>query len=112
MVKKYLGKKVLAKCSYCDDCGEKINIAEGYVLNEIYDSIELLEDNITLYLCDTKKTNDLSDLVNIRNNWLKNNAYDYHNFLTKEEIIDLLNQDWLVAVEGLGEIGIEDIEKL
>ncbi len=119
--KKYLGRKVLVKMPHiegCQDSEEKINIVRSFESfknddeNDIYESIELLEDSITLYYCDVRKPRNLSERASIRDYWLKENSYDYRNFLTKDEIIELLNKDYLVAVEGLKEIDIDDIEKL
>ena len=119
--KKYLGRKVLVKMPHVEDCQdfeEKINIVRSFESfknddeNDIYESIELLEDSITLYYCDVRKPRNLSETAIIRDSWLKENAYDYRKFLTKDEIIELLNKNYLVAVEGLKEISINDIEKL
>lgn len=118
--KKYLGRKVLVKLPHvegCQDFEEKINIVRSFesfkndVENEMYDTIELLEDNIILYYCDIKKTNNLANLCDIKNYWAKG-IFKYREFFTKEEIKKMLENDYLVAVEGLQEIDLEDLDKL
>lgn len=118
--KKYLGRKVFVKLPHvegCQDFEKKINIVRSFenfkndIENEMYSTIELLENNITLYYCDIRKTNNLANLCDIKNHWAKG-IFDYREFFTKEEIKKMLENDYLVAVEGLQEIDLEDLDKL
>lgn len=119
-VKKYIGRKILVKIDTGNpetDFEKKINIVRSLedfkndVENEMYTSIELLQDNLTLYKCESKHTSDLSELVNIRDRW-KAGIYKYDIFLTKEEIMDYLRKEYLVAVAGLQEVDVLDVENL
>lgn len=119
-VKKYIGRKILVKIDTGNpetDFEKKINIVRSLedfkndVENEMYTSIELLQDNLTLYKCELKHTSDLSELVNIRDRW-KAGIYKYDIFLTKEEIMDYLRKEYLVAVAGLQEVDVLDVENL
>jgi len=117
---KFKGCKVLVKI----DCGDEsvnyedsFNIATNFksfsddVNRPEYTSIDLLEDNLTLYKCDILKTNQPSIILEKRKRWAKKD-FDYRDFYTKDEIINLLKNDYLVAVQGLQEIELEDIDKL
>ena len=118
--KKYEGRKILVKIETGD---EKTNYEEirnivvsldsfkSNLDNEMYTSIELLEDNLTLYKCDVKQTSNLAKLYEIRK-WWNEGHFDYDKFLTKKEIIELLKNDALVAVNGLQEIFEKDLDKL
>lgn len=119
-IKKYNGRKILAKIDTGDvatSFEETFNIVRSLedfkndVENEMYTSVELLQDNLTLYKCELKHTSDLSELVNIRERWAKG-IYKYDKFLTKEEIIDYLKKDYLVAVAGLQEIDLQEAKNL
>lgn len=118
--KKYLGRKILVKIETGNertDYQKEFNIIRSLedfkndCENEMYTSIELLEDNIELYRCDIRKTNDLGALYEIRKYWAKG-SFDYREFLTKQEIIKKLENDYCVAVEGLQEIELEDAKEL
>lgn len=119
-VKKYNGRKILVKIDTGNsetDFEEKLNIVRSLedfkndVENEMYTSIELLQDNLTLYKCELKHTSDLAELVNIRDRW-KKGFYKYDKFLTKEEIVNYLKNNYLVAVAGLQEIDLKEAENL
>lgn len=77
---------------------------------DMYDNIELIKDNLILYHCTYYNPNNLQELTNIRNNISRKLTYD--TFLTKEEIIDLLNKNYIVCVEYLKEIDLNQAEKL
>ncbi|MCI8396809.1 MAG: hypothetical protein HFJ52_03950 [Clostridia bacterium] len=118
--KKYEGRKILVKVESGDkntDYSKKINIVRSLesfkndVENDMYTSVELIEDNLTLYQCDVKKTSDLAKIHEIRSCWAKG-KFNYDIFLTKNEIKELLENDALVAINGLQEIELEDLEKL
>lgn len=118
--KVFEGRKILVKIDTGDTTTsfeEEKNIVvslEDYkadLNNEMYTSIELLQDNLTLYKCDLRKSDNLNDICKIRDYW-KKGRFDYRYFLTKDEIIEKLNDNYLVAVEGLQEIDIEDVNKL
>lgn len=116
----YKGRKILVKIDTGDvktDFEEERNIVvslESFkddIDNEMYTSIELLQDNLILYKCDLRKSDNLGDICKTRDYW-KKGCFNYREFLTKNEIIEKLNNDYLVAIEGLQEIDIEDIDKL
>ena len=74
--------------------------------------VELLQDNVILYRCDVKNAcGSLSILANIREYWACN-KFDYSKLCTKEEIKEYLQKDYVVAVKGLKEIDLNDLEKL
>lgn len=119
--KEYLGRKILVEISIKE---ENINFKKSFNIirkfenfkndfnNEYYTNIELLKDNLILYLCDVKTASgNLATLCNIRKLWSKG-KYDYSIFLTKEEIRKMLDDDYLVAVQGLQEISESDLDKL
>lgn len=119
--KKFIGRKV--RRVYDLSGIEKKNIVEEFniiqsfedfkndIRNEDY-LVELLEDNITLYKCDIKISNgNLAKLVEIRKTWEKG-IFDYRDFYTKFEIKSMLENDYLVAVQGLQEINMDDLEKI
>lgn len=119
-VKKYNGRKILVRIDTGNsetNFEEKLNIVRSLedfkndVENEMYTSIELLQDNLILYKCELKHTSDLAELVNIRDRW-KRGIFKYNKFLTKEEIVDYLKKDYLVAVAGLQEIDLKEAENL
>lgn len=119
--KKYTGRKI--RRIYDMSSVEKKNIVEEFNIIESFESfkndlenedwkIELLEDNILLYKCDIKTSNgNLEKLIEIRKYWEKG-IFEYRDFYTKSEIERLLKDDYLVAVQGLQEIDVEDLEKL
>ena len=118
--KLYNGRKILVKIDTGDEqtsFEEKRNIVcslesfKNDINNEMYTSIKLLEDNLNLYKCEIKKYSELAKLCDIRDWWKKGN-FNYNKFLTKNEIIDLLKNGYLVAVEGLQEIDLENVDKL
>lgn len=75
-------------------------------------NIELYKDNITLYKVDLRYANGkLANLVNIKELWHKG-KFDYREFYTKKQIKLLLENDYLIAVCGLQEIGLDDLDKL
>lgn len=118
--KKYIGRKILL------EIGEKGSIAyfreeRNFVcsvedlkndveLKEMYSNIEVLEDNIELYKCSKYNPQNLSQLKNIREHIAK--RCKYNDYFTKAEIIDLLKNDYIVCIEGLQEIDLNDIENL
>lgn len=74
--------------------------------------VEIIEDNIILYRCDIKNSyGALNKLGNIREHWARND-FDYSKLCTKEEIKEYLQKDYLIAVEGLKEINLNDLEKI
>jgi len=74
--------------------------------------VEIIEDNIILYRCDIKNScGDLSKLRNIRERWARND-FDYSKLCTKEEIKEYLQKGYLIAVAGLKEIDLNDLEKI
>lgn len=118
--KVYKGRKILVKIDAGDaniNFKEERNIITSLesfkndINNEMYTSIELLQDNLTLYKCDLRKSDKLENICKIRDCW-KKGQFAYRDFLTKNEIIEKLNNDYLVAVEGLQEIDIKDVDKL
>lgn len=118
--KVYRGRKILVKIDAGDaniNFKEERNIITSLesfkndINNEMYTSIELLQDNLTLYKCDLRKSDKLENICKIRDYW-KKGQFAYRDFLTKNEIIEKLNNDYLVAVEGLQEIDIKDVDKL
>lgn len=118
--KVYRGRKILVKIDAGDaniNFKEERNIITSLesfkndINNEMYTSIELLQDNLTLYKCDLRKSDNLENICKIRDHW-KKGQFAYRDFLTKNEIIEKLNNDYLVAVEGLQEIDIKDVEQL
>ena len=119
--KKYIGRKIRRvydmSCVESKDIVEEFNIIESFesfkndLRNEDW-KVELLEDNILLYKCDIKTSNgNLSKLVEIRKYWEKG-IFEYRDFYTKSEIKTMLEDNCLVAVQGLQEIDLEDLEKL
>lgn len=120
-VKKYLGRKIRRTfISYdkneMEDIVEEFNtlktiqMIKDYDLNDDY-KYELIADNLVLYYCDIRKTNNIVSLCDIRNHWAKG-IFKYREFFTKEEIKKMLENDYCVAVEGLQEIDLEDLDKL
>lgn len=118
--KKFEGRKILVKIQSGDkntDYSKELNITRSLesfksdVENDMYSSVELIEDNLTLYQCEIKKTNDLAKLHEIRGRWAKG-KFNYDTFLTKNEIKKLLENDALIAVNGLQEIELEDLDRL
>lgn len=118
--KKFKGRKILVKIDTGDTLTsyrKEMNIVCSFedfkndFNNNMYTSIELLQDNLILYKCDIRKTNDLATLYNIRRTWEKG-IFIYDTYLTKNEIINLLKEDYLVAVQGLQEIELEDTYNL
>lgn len=120
-IKKYLGKKIrimqdmngynnniLIEKNIIEDFEKFIQYAKSFYGNDI--EIQLLEDNLTLYKCDIRKTDKLSDQCKIREIW-KKGIFDYCNFFTKKEIEKLLKENYFVAIEGLQEIELEDLNK-
>lgn len=119
-MKKYLGRKV--KTSIGEKSSdvyfeEKINIVRSFedfkndIENEDYTSIELLEDNITLYQCAIFKNDNLAKLYEIRKK-IECGKIDYNTFLTKSEIIDLLKASYVVCVEDIKEIDLDNVEDI
>lgn len=118
--KVFEGRKILVKIDTGDimtSFEEERNIVvslesfKNDLNNEMYTSIVLLQDNLTLYKCDLRKSDNLEDICKIRDYW-KKGRFNYREFLTKNEIIEKLNDNYLVAIEGLQEIDIEDANKL
>lgn len=118
-VKKYEGRKILTRVGNKNDLcytENKLNIIRSFedfkndIENYYYTSIELLEDNLTLYRCQILKANNLSKLVYIRDNIA--NKCNYDTFLTKDEIIDLLENDYIVCLENNKEISLEEAKTL
>lgn len=119
-VKKYIGRKILLATGDANSVyyiEEKRNILRDFedfkndVENGYYTKIELLEDNIELYKCQTFKTSNLSNLANIYDSIAKKNC-SYKELLTKKEIVDLLKDDYVVCLEGNKEITLEEAENL
>lgn len=117
--KKYLGRKLLLTIGQKDSevyFEEKINTLRSLedfkndVENSYYSSIKIIEDNIELYRCSKFKTNNLATLVELRKRIAT--KCEYNEFLTKEEIIELLKLDYVVCVEGLQEIDLDNINQL
>lgn len=74
--------------------------------------VEIIEDNIILYRCDIKDSRgDLAKLGNIREYWARN-KFDFSKLCTKEEIKEYLENGYFIAVEGLKEIDLNDLEKI
>lgn len=118
--KKFIGRKIRRTydmSGVTENRVEEFNIVENFesfknnLANEDW-KVELLEDNIVLYKCDVKASNgNLSKLIEIRKYWEKG-IFEYDNFYTKSEIKNMLENNELVAVQGLQEIDIDDLEKL
>jgi len=111
--KVYEGIKLMIK-QYEGDKGEKINtlcrtVEEFKNANDenLYgdEKIEKIDD-VLLYRVDTAKADSLSELYNIREKWDRRKQYRY--LMTLEEIEEYLENDYLVAVEGVGEISSID----
>ena len=118
--KKYLGRKVLLAIGDKEtECysEEKRNIIRSFedfksdIENSYYSSIELLEDNLELYKCRIFKSDNLAKLVEIKN-YISKKEFKYDMLLTKEEIIDLLKDNYVVCLEGFKEIDLEDVDNL
>lgn len=118
---KYIGRKIRKTYDmsviHKDSIVEELNIVTDFekykndIENEDY-KIELLQDNIILYKCDIKNSNgNLAILSNIREKWAKG-KFDYRNFYTKSEIKNFLDNDYLVAIEGLQEVNLENLDNL
>lgn len=74
--------------------------------------VKIIEDNINLYRCDVKNAHgDLARLGDIRKYWACN-KFNYSELCTKEEIKEYLQKGYLIAVEGLKEIDLNDLEKI
>lgn len=123
-MKKYLGRKVLFTIKSDEEIQyekemniitsiERLEIAKdkGYYAGIYFTDIELVKDNIELYKCDVRSSSNLEALVATNQAWNKG-IFNYREYLTKEEIINALKNGCCVAVEGLGEIELEDIQKL
>lgn len=119
--KKYTGIKVRRSCDFSsinmENYVEEFNTIDSFdnfknsLDNEDY-NVELLEKNLTLYKCTSVDCEgNLGTLCDIRNKWAKG-IFNYQYFYTKNEIVNLLNKGFLVAVEGLQEIDLADIDKL
>ncbi len=75
-------------------------------------TVEKYAENVTLYKTEAYSCKgNLSMLLHIKKKWAKG-YFEYNNFYTKEQIEILLNNDLLVAVQGLQEIDLKDLEKL
>lgn len=118
-IKRYNGRKVLVTTGDKTDefyKEEKINIVRSFedfkndVENSYYSSIELLEDNLELYRCEKFKTSDLAKLVDIRNQIAR--RCHYNTYLTKNEIINLLENDYIICIENVKEISLEEAKTL
>lgn len=109
------GNEIATKYTKIDTFGIIGNFDEYKENYEILHSdvtINKLQDNVTLYNVDIKNAiGDLANLCNIRNRWAKG-IFDYREYLTKQQIKELLEKDYLVAVQGLQEINLEDLDKL
>lgn len=107
--KVYEGIKIVIK-EYEGDKGEQVNTACKTVEEfkeaneeELYGD-EVIEkvDDVLLYRVATAKADSLSEMYNIRKKWDRRKKYRY--LMTLEEIEKHLGEDYLVAIEGLGEI--------
>ena len=116
---KYIGRKI--KCTmYLDSYDDDVVVVNTLMSledfkNDLYNylahynKIEILEDNIELYKCEVKY--GLSAIINTEKYFWSKGNYRYDTLLTKDEIIAELEKG-AVAVEGLGEITSNDIDKL
>lgn len=121
-VKKYLGRKIrivqdmnnynnniLKEENIIGDFEKFVEYAKSFYGNDV--EIKLLEDNLTLYKCDIRKTKELNEQYKIRDMWAKG-IFDYRDYFTKKEIEELLKEDYFIAIEGLQEIDLNDLDKL
>lgn len=118
-IKRYKGRKILTTIGNKKDefyTESTINIVRSFedfkndIENSYYTSIELLEDNLVLYRCQIFKTNDLAKLTDIREHIAK--KCNYNIFLTKDEIVNLLENDYVVCIESIKEISLEEAKTL
>lgn len=117
-VKKYVGRKILRRMEYENRVIEKTyNTIDTFenekksIYNE-YSELTLLEDKIELYKCMRVNVNgNLGRLYELRKR-IKEGRYRYEIYLTKEEIKELLDEDYVVVIEGMGEVDKEDLEKI
>ena len=120
--KKYLGRKVriiqnmdgynnniLAEINIIQDFEGFVDYAKTFYGDDV--EVKLIEDNLTLYKCDTRKTDKLNEQCNIRDRWAKG-IFDYRDYFTKKEIEHMLKDNYFVAVQGLQEIDLADLDKL
>ena len=114
--KKFIGSIVKVK-NFGDNSTDYIGITRNYndfknKTEYYYQSIEVFDSNVILYNCDIRNAGgQLSTLCSIRNMW-NNSEFSFRDFYTKEQIKILLENDYLVAAQGLGEMTIEDLKLL
>lgn len=79
---------------------------------DIFTTFEKVQENAILYRVDKKDAcGSLANLCMIRNRWAKN-KFDYRNLYSKKQIKLLLEKGYFIAVQGLKEINLEDLDLL
>lgn len=76
------------------------------------DEVALIAEQLPVFRCRVfDAQGSLPNLVAIRDT-IRSLRMRYRTWLTKEEIIHALNKGYVVAVHGLGEVDLEDMERL
>lgn len=115
IAKKYLGsivkeRNILNEINYIGITRKFEDFKKEY--EDEYTKIELVKENVILYKVDIKDASgSLGKLIEIRNKW-NSKKYDYRYFYTKEQIKLFLENGLFVAIEGIGEINEEELNKL